>query len=77
MLADIGTRRGASIKQVNNLSEWINGQEWMKYSVNDMPIKSIKDIKLKNEDIKEAMREMPSTTIYQSKKLPNEIHESY
>jgi len=30
MLADVATRRGASLQDINNQSRWINGDDWMK-----------------------------------------------
>ena len=38
MLADLGTRRKTTISDVSPDSVWINGYEWMKGDVKEMPI---------------------------------------
>ena len=37
MLADIATRKGATLEDINQTSTWINGAEWMKYKEEDFP----------------------------------------
>ncbi|XP_066913300.1 uncharacterized protein [Clytia hemisphaerica] len=46
MIADIGTRRGPSIPDVNNDSRWFKGDPWMKLNYSEMPIVKISDIKM-------------------------------
>jgi hypothetical protein len=41
MIADLGTRRGVKINQVDQCSVWINGFDWMRQSKDCFPIKSI------------------------------------
>ena len=57
MIADIGTRRGASINDVNQDSIWFNGFPWMKESIPSFPVKSIKDITLNQDDATCAKKE--------------------
>ena len=85
MIADLGTRRGATIDDVNQSSVWINGYEWMKNDVQHMPIKSIKLIKLKNDDLTEVLKEshkLPEGTIYTTqmvleRSIPKEVVQRY
>ena len=46
MLADVGTRRGATSSDVDCNSKWFNGSPWMKQKLTDMPIKSVSEIKM-------------------------------
>ena len=62
-LADIGTRRGVTFKEVNQSSLWINGHQWMKQPKSFFPIQSTADIKLSNQQINEVAKEQ---TIIQS-----------
>ena len=57
MIADLGTRRGVSLKEVGPGSCWINGFNWMHNDSSDFPAKTIAEIKLSNEGKKEAQRE--------------------
>lgn len=62
MLADIGTRRGATIKDVDQESKWVNGEEWMKDEEEEFPIKTVSQIILSSSDLHEASKEAPSLT---------------
>ena len=42
MIADIGTRRGATIQDVDQSSAWINGFDWMHLPTTQFPIQSAK-----------------------------------
>ena len=57
MLADIGTRRGATLDTVSQSSEWINGYPWMCNPEMMFPCMSTKDIKLSAEDVKANQKE--------------------
>ena len=57
MIADLGTRRGATIAEVDSDSTWINGYEWMKLDVSQFPITSAKDLKLNESQKSEAQKE--------------------
>ena len=49
--ADIGTRKGATISDVENDSRWVNGESWAKMDRKNFPIKSVKEIKLSKKDL--------------------------
>ena len=55
VIADLGTRKRATIKDVDQNSSWINGYPWMRKSKCDFPAKSIEQVKLDVAD-KEAVR---------------------
>ena len=57
MIADIGTRRGVTLKQVSQGSLWQNGFEWMKLDASEFPTKSVEDIKLDNEEVQAVKKE--------------------
>ena len=58
MLADIGTRPGVTIEDVNQHSLWMNGYQWMKLDSSEFPIFSPDDIKLNESDSVEIKREV-------------------
>jgi len=60
MLADIGTRRGAKLADVDQNSLWINGADWMKHNEEDFPIKTVSQIILTNSEQKEVNDEAPT-----------------
>ena len=57
MPADLGTRKGASIADVNQDSEWINGKPWMRDAEDDFPTRTVEDIKLDHQDLVKAEKE--------------------
>eukprot|EP00111_Clytia_hemisphaerica_P018493 TCONS_00054730-protein len=82
MLADIATRRGASLQDVDSQSRWINGDKWM--TQKDLPIKSVRDIILNLTEINEIKKET-STVVStscnfasrQGTGLPDEVKKRY
>ena len=52
MLADLGTRKGATIQDVGRDSVWVNGYPWMKMTSDNFPIKTIEEVKLNAEEKK-------------------------
>ena len=48
-MADIGTRRGATIEDVLDDSPWICGHDWARYDRDTFPVKRFQDIKLSKE----------------------------
>ena len=51
MKADIGPRKGASLKDVNNNSTWINGFDWMKKDKSGFPMFTVEEIKLNSSKV--------------------------
>ena len=58
MVADIGTRRGATLKDVDQNSVWINGYPWMKLHANEFPTLRPDQIRLSDADSAEIKKEM-------------------
>ena len=57
MIADLGTRKGATLENVNKDSAWINGFQWMKLDSSCFPVKCAEDLKLSESDITEVQKE--------------------
>ena len=57
MIADLGTRKGATLQDVNQDSAWINGHQWMKLDCSRFPIKSAENLKLTESDMTEVQKE--------------------
>ena len=45
MIADLGTRKGAKVKDILRNSEWVKGKPWMRWSESQFPTKIVKEIK--------------------------------
>ena len=57
MIADIGTRKGATLDDIRSDSVWINGFEWMKGSQSDFPVKTVEELVLEAGARQEAEKE--------------------
>ena len=57
MPADIGTRKGATLSDVNQDSPWINGLPLMVEDERDLPVQTIEEIKLNQLELAEAEKE--------------------
>ena len=90
MVADIGTRPGATVKDVDPDSNWLNGYPWMKQPVSEFPMKTCNEVKLDNTQLKEYNDELvlkkdievaPSkprkTYTACARKVPEEVGERY
>ena len=79
MIADLGTRKGCTIKDVSMNSDWINGLEWMSKNKGNFPTTSIKNLKLDASQIKEANKETypQQSTFVSETKVPAEVKKHY
>ena len=50
MIADIGTWKGATLKDISAKSVWMNGYPWMKLDVKEFPTKTIEEINWINKN---------------------------
>ena len=66
MPADIGTRKGAKITDIDQDSDWINGMPWMRGSEEEFPIQTIEETKLTQEDMAEAEKEQIIFKVFHS-----------
>ena len=62
MLADIGTRRGVTLKDVDEKSLWINGHPWMIQAQSKFPIWTPEEVKPKDSDLGETKKDIESHT---------------
>ena len=57
MIADLGTRKEATIQDVNQDSAWINGHAWKTLDCSQFPTKSARDLKLSESEMTEVQKE--------------------
>eukprot|EP00794_Sanderia_malayensis_P001062 gene1062-biopygen292 len=76
MIADLGTRKGATIDDVCSSSEWINGYNWMKLDVNEFPTISAQHLKLDESQSCEAQKES-QVQVHLANKLSEDLAERY
>ena len=57
-LADLGTRKGAKLSDVDEKSDWRNGFPWTRGPSDEFPIKTVEQISLSNREKSDASREL-------------------
>ena len=57
MVADLGTRKGATVQQVSPGSPWIEGLPWMREASSEFPLSTVEDIKLSASEKSDANKE--------------------
>ena len=78
MIADIGTRPGAQLKDVDENSPWINGFEWMKGDSSEFPTMTVDQIKLSAGEAMEAAKEViPRTEANLTEVERNHVYDRY
>ena len=77
-IADLGTRR-ASVEEIGENSEWQRGKSWMKLKLEDMPLRTAKEITLSNEQKRTAAVECkaPDVSGYVLSNLISNLGERY
>ena len=76
MLADIGTRKGVALEDINQDLVWVNGLPWMKHDKSEFPMSTSGKIKL-NESESNEMRKEVEVHISNQFKIPNELRDRY
>ena len=76
MLADIGTRKGVTLDDINQVSVWVNGLSWIKLDKSEFPMSTSDEIKL-NESESNEMRKKVEVHISNQFKIPNELRDRY
>ena len=71
MLADKGTRRGCTLKDVDKYSDWRNGIEWLQYETYQFPMKTVHEIILSSEEVDKANKEVPILSEFSKIKKKN------
>ena len=84
MLADVATRKGAQLEDIDSGSEWINGQEWMSLNTDEFPTKTVNQIILDSIDLNHMKKETTYESnhqevylSYQNRSLPIEVKDRY
>ena len=77
MLADIGTRRGATLEEVNGQSKWINGHEWMRLDKSEFPVKTAQELKLSESEVLEFQKECHYQIHHVTTRIPSDVQERY
>ena len=81
MIADIGTRRGSTLNDVDGSSRWFYGDPWMKLKVSEMPIFNISEVKMSRSEEAQSSMEIRHLEIHHSEKsnplskIMNEVNE--
>ena len=52
MIADVGTRKGATLKDIDDRSDWINGIDWMHKHESQFPVLTVDEVKLDASKLK-------------------------
>ena len=83
MVADLGTRKGVTIKEVSPGSPWIDGLPWMHDQAENFPIKSVSDLVLSSKEQAEMNKEkvvnleLPKQALCAYNSVPKEVGERY
>ena len=49
--ADLRTRQGATLGDINSSSQWIDGLSWINKKVEDFPMKTIRELSLSSDEV--------------------------
>ena len=77
MLADIGTRKGATIKDVSDDSVWINGQNWTKGEESTFPIKTFREAVLSKTDLEHYKTELIKSDVQDDEWIRQQLSYTY
>ena len=77
MIADLGTRKDATIQDVSDNSKWINGYEWMKLNLSEFPVKCANDLRLSQAEIAEIQNETQYQVHHVEINLPDDVRKRY
>ena len=75
--ADLGTRRGAKITDVLDDSIWVNGPKWATQEQDIFPVKSIQEVKLSTEDLKNFNDELITPDITDADWITSQLASNY
>ena len=60
MIADLGTRRGTILENINSSSQWINVLSWINKEVEDFSMKTVRELSLSSDEVNQIKEEIPS-----------------
>ena len=75
MAADIGTRKGATLQDIDQDSTWVKGFHWMTLDRSDFPILSPLEIKLNEAEASEATKEIDVHFVKHM--IPDDVKDRY
>ena len=56
----LGTSRGTTLEDINSSSQWINGLSWMNKEVENVPMKTVRELSLIPDEVNQIKEEIPS-----------------
>ena len=59
MIADLGTRRGTILENINSSSQWINVLSWINKEVEDFSMKTVRELSLSSDEVNQIKEEIP------------------
>ena len=74
MIADLGTRRGTTLEDINSSSQWINGLSWMTKEVEDLPMKPVRELFLSSDEVNQMKEEIPSNKEFNDVSTNQQVH---
>ena len=80
MIADLGTRKGAMVEEVNSYGSWIKGLPWMRGDAKNFPLKTVHDLVLSAKDKSEVSVEniVPENHLaHVARYVPQEVEKRY
>ena len=77
MLADIGTRKGATLADVSDDSEWINGQAWTKGDESTFPIRTFREAILSKIDLEQYKTELIKSDVQDDEWIRQQLSYMY
>ena len=83
-LADLGTRKGAKVSDIDDKSDWINGLPWMRGPSEEFPLQNVEDLSLSSREKSDANQELiinslenETFTCMTTRYVPDKVGERY
>ena len=73
MIADLGTRRGITLEDINSSSQWINGLSWMTKEV-DFPMETVRELSWSSDEVNQIKEEIPSNREFNDVSINQQVH---
>ena len=77
MIADIGTRKGTTIKDVDQSSVWTNGYQWMQNDSTTFKMSTAEELRLNETEISEANKEHKVQVHHNKPIIPEDVQNRY
>ena len=73
-IADLGTRRGTTLEDINSSSQWINGLSWMTKEVENFPMKTVRELSLSSDKVNQIKEQIPSNKEFSGISTNQQVH---